>query len=120
MVGLLKKIRNILKFVQDNSHLANFIVRGLGPLVKSVGALGENVTDRAEKVYDAYQSAKQEGKKFKFKDGVQTFFKDPDLSGYFKPVINDIQNIVTQNRPAEAVKTMTKAYGGLHPRLKLK
>jgi hypothetical protein len=86
-----------------------------------VGALGENVTDRTEKVYDAYQSAKKGGKKFKFKDGVQTFFKkNPDLSNYFKPVVNDIQNIVTQNRPPEAVKTMTKSYGGLHPRLKLK
>jgi hypothetical protein len=120
MVDLLKKIRSILKFVQDNSHLANFIIPCLGPLVRSVGALGENVTDRAEKVYDAYQSAKQEGKKLKFEDGVKTFFKDPDLSSYFKPVIKDIQNIVTQNRPPEAVKTLTKAYGGLHPRLKLK
>jgi hypothetical protein len=97
MVGLLKKIKSILKFVQDNSHLANFIIPGLGPLVRSVGALGENITDRAEKVYDAYQTPKQEGKKFKFKDGVQTFFKDPDLSNYFKPVINDVQNIITQN-----------------------
>jgi hypothetical protein len=54
MVGLLKKIRSILKFVQGNSHLSNFIIHGLGPLVRSVGPLGENVTDRAKKVYDVY------------------------------------------------------------------
>jgi hypothetical protein len=43
MVCLLKKIKQVLKFVQDNSHLANFIMPGLGPIVRSVGALGENV-----------------------------------------------------------------------------
>jgi hypothetical protein len=76
------------------------------------------VTDRAEKVYDAYQNSKKDGKKFKFRDGVKTFFKDSNLSNYISPVVDNIQNII--NRPPEAVKTMTKSYGGLHPRLKLK
>jgi hypothetical protein len=59
MVGLLKKIKQVLKFVQDNSHLANFLIPGIGHIVRSVGALGENITDRAEKVYNAYQNSKK-------------------------------------------------------------
>jgi hypothetical protein len=108
VVGLLKNIRNILKFFQDNADLANFIIPGLGPVVRSVGTLGENVTDWAERVYDAYQNSKQEGKKFKFKDGVQTFLQDSNLSNYISPIVNDIQNVIT-NRLPEAAKTLTKA-----------
>jgi hypothetical protein len=93
---------------------------GFGPLIQSVGALGENVTDRAEQVYNAYRRSKKEGRKYTFKDGVETFFKDPDFSSILKPVVNDVQDLINQNRPPDAVKTLTKAYGGLHPRLKLK
>jgi hypothetical protein len=123
MVGILKKIRQILKFVQDNSHLANFIMPGLGPIISSVSALGANVTDRVEKVYNAYQSSKKVGKKFKFRDGVQTFLENTDdLSDMIKLIVKDVRNLIapTQNRPPEAVKILTKEYGDLHPRLKLK
>jgi hypothetical protein len=103
--------------------LVNFIIPGLGPLVRSVGDLGGNVINQAEKVYDAYHCSKKEGNKFKFKDGVQTFFSDPDdLSDVVKSIIKDLQNLITptQNRPPEAVMNLTKAYGDLHPKLKLK
>jgi hypothetical protein len=75
------------------------------------------VTDRAERVYNAYQNSKQEGKKFKFRDGVQTFFQDSNLSNFISPIVDNIQNVITTNRPPEAVKTLTKEYGGLHPNL---
>jgi hypothetical protein len=103
MVGIFKKIKQILQFVQNNASLANYLVPGLGPFINSVGALGENITDRAETVYNKYQETRKSDKKFSIKDGIETFFTN-----------------TPPDKPQEPVKLFSKPYGELHPRIRLK
>jgi hypothetical protein len=70
-------------------------------LVGSVAGIGENIADGVNNVYDDYKQAKKKNKKYDFIDGVDSFFKSS----------------APQPTP---IKSLTKSYGGLHPRLKLK
>jgi hypothetical protein len=65
---------------------------GIGELEGSVAGIGESVADGINNIYEDRKHAKQKGKKYGIGDGVESFFKNP----------------------------IKKAYGELHPRLKLK
>jgi hypothetical protein len=99
MVGILRKIMQVIRAAKGPvlkflTPLINSFAPGVGELV-ATGA--SELVDRAGNTYDAYEAAQAAGEKFKFSDGVKTFLSPP--SG--------------------AVKTKTKEYGDLHPRLKL-
>jgi hypothetical protein len=58
------------------------------------------VTDGVDNVYEDYQSSKKRNKSYGFFDGVKLFVRQPQKVG--------------------ALQKLTRDYGGLHPRLKLK
>jgi hypothetical protein len=101
MVGIHRKVVQLAILLQKYSPVIDQIVRGLGTLVGSVAEIGESVGDGVNSVYKDYNRAKRKGKNCNFADGVHSFF-----------------------RPAapmpSPIKSLTKSYGSLHPRLKLK
>jgi hypothetical protein len=102
MVGIHRKVVQLAKLLQKYSPVIDQLVPGLGSLVGSVAEIGENVADGVNNVYEDYNHAKRKGKKYGFGDGVSSFFKS------------------SAPTPSSPIKSLTKAYGDLHPRLKLK
>jgi hypothetical protein len=99
MVGILRKIMQVIKSVRGPvlkfiTPLLNTFAPGVGDIV-SKGA--NEIIDRSSVTLDAYEEAKDAGRKFTFLDGIKTF-----VGG------------------GGAASTKTKDYGGLHPRLELK
>jgi hypothetical protein len=115
MVGILRKIMQIIKTARGPvlkllAPLMNSFAPGVGDLV----AKGANeVIDRSSNTLDAYEAAQEAGEDFKFHDGVKAFFGDgpPPSKG---------RDTEFFGAPPGAMKTKTKDYGGLHPRLQLK
>jgi hypothetical protein len=102
MVGILRKALQLLKLVRGPAlkvlvPVLDSVMPGLGT---AASFLGNEVVDRAERVHDAYDKAKEAGEKFSFMDGVKTM-----LASTPKP---------------SAMAEKTKDYGDLHPRLHLK
>jgi hypothetical protein len=97
MVGIYKKIKQILKMIQTYAPLIDKFAPGIGALVGSTAQLTDNITDGINNVYEDYSEAKNSGQEYGFRDGLSSF-----------------------GRPSAAMKTLTKSYGGLHPRLQLK
>jgi hypothetical protein len=99
MVGILRKALQLIKSVRGPAlkYLApmlDAVIPGLGQIA-TVGA--NQVIDRVSNVYDEYETAKESGQKYGFRDAVKTFIA-----------------------PQNAVLSKTSEYGGLHPRLELK
>jgi hypothetical protein len=101
MVGIHRKVVQLAKLLQKYSPVIDQLVPGLGSLVGSVAEIGENVADGVNNVYEYYNHAKRKGKKYEFGDGVSSFFK-------------------SSTPEPSPIKSLTKSYGDLHPRLKLK
>jgi hypothetical protein len=95
MVGILKKVKQVLKFIQNYSPYLDTIQPGLGTFVNSLANVTDDVVDRGSHVYDSYIEQKKKSKKYSIKDGLNDFFTTP------------------------ATK-LAKDYGDIHPRLKLK
>jgi hypothetical protein len=98
MVAIMRKIMQVLRAAKGPvlkflAPLINSFAPGVGELV-ATGA--SELVDRAGNTYDAYEAAQEAGQPFKFSDGVKTFLAPPG-----------------------AVRSKTKEYGDLHPRLKL-
>jgi hypothetical protein len=92
MVGIHRKVVQLAKLPQKYSPVLDTVMPGMGELVGSVAGIGESVADGINNVYEDRKIAKQKGKKYGIGDGVESFFK----------------------------LQLKKAYGELHPRLKLK
>jgi hypothetical protein len=100
MVAILRKIMQVIRAAKGPvlkflAPLINSFAPGVGDLV-TTGA--NELVERAGNTYDAYEAAKEAGQPFKFHDGVKAFLAP---------------------RPPGAVKTKTKEYGDIHPRLQL-
>jgi hypothetical protein len=102
MVGILRKALQLIKLVRGPAlkvlvPVLDAVMPGLGSAASFVG---NELVDRAERVHDAYDKAKDAGQKFTFIDGVKT--------------------MLSSGPKATAMVSKTKDYGELHPRLELK
>jgi hypothetical protein len=95
MVGIPKKVKQVLKFIQIYSPYLNTIQPGLGTFVNSLANVTDDVVDRGGRVYDSYTEQKKKNKKYTIKDGLNDFFNTPATN-------------------------LAKDYGKIHPRLQLK
>jgi hypothetical protein len=86
----------ILSVIQNYAPLLSKFVPGLGETVGMLSEVGGNVADGINNVYEDYTEAKSNKKNYGFMDGVRSFTKP------------------------SVMKKLTKDYGGLHPRVKLK
>jgi hypothetical protein len=100
MVGIYHKVRQLLNIVQKYAPILSNIAPGLGEAVGTIADLAEGVTDGANNVYEDYNTSKKANKSYCFTDGVKSFVRQP--------------------RKVGALERLTKNYGGLHPRIKLK
>ena len=96
MVGIYKKVKQLLNVIQTYAPLLSKFVPGLGETVEAISGVGENIADGINNVYEDYTESKSNKRNYGFMDGVRSF-----------------------TRPS-AVKKLTKDYGTLHPRIKLK
>jgi hypothetical protein len=134
MVGILKKIKQILKTVGDiAAPILNSIVPGLGPVISTVSEITQGIAGGGDNIIENYQAAKKSGKNFNFTDGLKSFFGGgngeqvlnslSDFNSEFKKVLGPVKGLSVKSnvqRPVAAMNTLTKSYGDLHPRLKLK
>jgi hypothetical protein len=100
MDGIYKKVKQLLKLFNQYSPLLDNFVPGLGSAVSAVSGLVDVGVDGANAVYNDYTKAKQNDRRYGFTDGVKSFFNP-----YTKPT---------------AANALSKNYGELHPRVKLK
>jgi hypothetical protein len=96
MVGIHKKVKQLLNVIQNYAPLLSKFVLGSGETVGMLSEVGSLVEDGINNVYSDYSEARSNKKRYCLMDGVRSF-----------------------TRPS-AMKKLTKDYGGLHPRLKLK
>jgi hypothetical protein len=96
MVGIHKKIKQLLNVIQQYAPLLSKFVPGLGETVGMLSDVGSSIADGINNVYEDYSEARLNKKRYGMMDMVRSF-----------------------TRPS-AVKKLTKDYGGLHPRIKLK
>jgi hypothetical protein len=76
--------------------LLSKFVPGLGETVGAISGVGENIADGINNVYEDYTESKSNKRKYGIMDEIRSF-----------------------SRPS-AIKKLTKDYGTLHPRIKLK
>ena len=95
MVGIYKKVKQLLNVIQTYAPILSKFVPGLGETVEMISSVGDKVADGVNNVYEDYTESKSKNRKYNFMDGIRSF-----------------------TRPS-AMKKLTKDYGGLHPRLKL-
>jgi hypothetical protein len=96
MVGIYRKAKQLIKFIQQYAPFLDNIAPGASSVVNSLAGIADNVADGINNVYDDYGVVKRTGNRYSLGRGLKTFFK-PSVTN-----------------------TLTKDYGGLHPRLKLK
>jgi hypothetical protein len=111
MVGIQRKVSQIMKLIQKFAPVLNNVIPGLGTVVGKLGGIGEKISDGAYNVYEDYKSAKSKGKKFGIRNRIKSFV------GIRTNQDNVSSKII---RPPAAMKSLTKSYGELHPRVKLK
>jgi hypothetical protein len=98
MVGIYRKAKQLIKFIQQYSPFLDNIVPGASSVVGGLAGLADDITDGINNVYEDYGTFKKsDSGKYGLSRGLKTFFSRPT-----------------------AANTLTKEYGGLHPRLKLK
>jgi hypothetical protein len=96
MVGIHKKVKQLLNVIQKYAPLLSKFVPGLEETVGAISEVGENIADGINNVYEDYTDTKFNRRNYCVMDGFRSFA-----------------------RPT-AIKSLTKEYGGLHPRVKLK
>jgi hypothetical protein len=94
MVGIAKKVKQLLNLVRKYSPFLNTVIPGFSSVAGIAADVGDRIVDGASSVYDDYQESKKKGQKYGVGDGIKSFFK-----------------------PAGAVNTLTKDYGEVHHRL---
>jgi hypothetical protein len=104
MVGIYKKVKQLLQFIQDYAPYLDRFAPGMGSLIGATGSLGETIADGVNNVYDDYHEALKTGGSYGLGEGIRSFARPA----------------AAVKRTPTAVSKLTKAYGGLHPRLKLK
>jgi hypothetical protein len=75
MVGIKKKITQLLRLIQQFSPTLNVAVPGLGTIISSLGSVGEDLMEGVNNVYQDYQEAEKSEKKYGIIDGVRSFAK---------------------------------------------
>jgi hypothetical protein len=113
MVAILRKALQLLKLVRGPAlkilaPVLDAVVPGLGSMANVVGNEG---VDRVSDVYDAYEEAKDSGKKFSFSDGLNLLVNPPKKKKL---------KLSESTFEPGAVVSKSSDYGGLHPRLHLK
>jgi hypothetical protein len=111
MVGIYKKVKQLLKMVQQYSPFLNNVVPGLGTAIQTVSGIVDKGVDGANNVYNDYNSSKKDNRSYNFLDGAKSFFNT-----YLDDYTPQGTDVVVQT-PANR---LSKSYGDLHPRLKLK
>jgi hypothetical protein len=102
MVGIYRKVKQVLKLLQNMAPYIDMFAPGIGSLVEAGANVGESVADGVNNVYEDYHAARKSGEDYGFGEGLKSFSRP-----------------ATKRTPT-AVSKLTKAYGGLHPRLRLK
>jgi hypothetical protein len=82
--------------IQQYTPLLSKFVPGLGETVRAISEVGGNIADGINNVYEDYTDTKSKKNEYCLMDCVRSF-----------------------TRPS-AIKKLTKDYGTLHPRIKLK
>jgi hypothetical protein len=82
--------------IQQYAPLLSKFVPGLGEIIGMLNEVSGSIADGINNVYEDYTESKSNKKRYGLMDGVRSF-----------------------TRPS-VVKKLTKDYGGLHPRVKLK
>jgi hypothetical protein len=95
MVGIAKKVKQIVNLVRKYSPFVDTLIPGFSSITNTALNVGEKIFDGATNIYDDYKAAKKKGKKYSFVDGVSSFI-----------------------RPG-ALAQLSKDYGDVHPRLGL-
>jgi hypothetical protein len=93
MVGIHKKVKQLLSVIKNYAPLLSKFVPGLGETVGMLSEVGSSVADGINNIYESYTDAKSNRRNYGLMDGVRSF-----------------------TRPS-AVKKLTKDYGGLHLRI---
>jgi hypothetical protein len=97
MVGIAKKVKQLLNLVRKYSPFLNTVIPGFSSVASIAADVGDKIVDGVSNVYDDYQENKKKGvKKYGIGDGIKSFF-----------------------RPTGAVNTLTEDYGKINPRLGL-
>jgi hypothetical protein len=73
MVGIHKKIKQLLNVIQQYAPLLSKFVPVLGEIVESVSGVGENIVDGINNVYEDYTKSKSNKREYDFMDGVRSF-----------------------------------------------
>jgi hypothetical protein len=111
MVGIYKKAKQLFQLISKYAPLLNNIVPGLGEVVGIGSQIADKAADGFNSIHNDYTAAKKSGEKYGFGQGIKSFFKpmvDPKRGGFQSPPKKSVAN------------TLSKEYGGLHPRLALK
>jgi hypothetical protein len=98
MVGIYRKAKQLIKFIRQYSPFLDNVAPGASSVVGGLAGIADNITDGINNVYEDYNTVKKSGENQRYSLG-------RGLKTFFKPSITN---------------TLTKDYGGLHPRLKLK
>jgi hypothetical protein len=94
MVGIAKKVKQLINLVRKYSPFLNSVIPGFSAVAGIAADVGDKIVDGVSNVYDDYKDKKKKGKDYGLGDGIKSFF-----------------------RPPGAVETLTKEYGKVHPRL---
>jgi hypothetical protein len=73
MVGMFRKVSQLLKFVQQFSPTINKIVPGLGSLLSIGAGVGNTLAEGVGGVYDHFQESKRSKQKYGIKEGIKSF-----------------------------------------------
>jgi uncharacterized phage infection (PIP) family protein YhgE len=75
MVGIHKKVKQLLNVIQNYAPLLSKFVPGLGDTVGMLSEVGGSVADGINNVYEDYTEAKSNWQNYGFMDGVRSFTK---------------------------------------------
>jgi hypothetical protein len=87
----------LLNVIQQYAQILSKFIPGLDETVGAISEVGENIADGINNVYEDYTDAKSNRRKYGVMDGVRSF-----------------------TSPTSTMKKLTKEYGSLHPRVKIK
>jgi hypothetical protein len=73
MVDIHKKVKQLLKVIQNYASLLSKFVPGLGETVGMLSEVGGSVVDGIDNVYENYTESRANKKNYGFMDGVRSF-----------------------------------------------
>jgi hypothetical protein len=95
MVGIARKVKQLTNLVRKYAPVVDNFIPGFSTVANTAIDVGENLYDGISNVYDDYQVSKKKGRTYGIKDGIKSFM-----------------------RPG-ALRSLTKDYGDVNPRLHL-